>query len=109
MTDDELTVAPARPLRFRSPELVTAIIGALEDAGEPVPWTAMIATFTGPRHTAKTIENTLNDLAKFGAVQRIGVYRDRWNDTRAVRATALGSAWFAGETIPFPTREDPDD
>lgn len=106
MTDHDLdeTAPRSGALRFRSPQLVIAIVGAVLDDPTPIPWTGIIAVFSeGSKYTAKTIENTLNDLCQLGAVQKIGAYRDRFHDTRAVRATRLGQAWAAGEYVPFPT------
>jgi hypothetical protein len=96
-------------LRFRSPALVLALLGLITDDDDPVPWNALIEHFSsGSKYTAKTIENTLGDLAKFGAIQRIGQYAPRRGDTRAVRMTPLGLAWLAGELVPVPTITEPD-
>lgn len=96
-------------LRFRSAALVLALLGMITDDDEPTPWNALIDHMTsGSKYSAKTIENTLADLAQFGAVQRIGTYQPR-RDTRSVRMTPLGLAWLAGELLPIPsTEQDPD-
>lgn len=108
-SDDDLEHAD-RPssLRWRSPTLVLALLGTIADDDGPVPWDALIHHMTSGRYQAKTIENTLADLAKFGAIQRLGTYAPR-RDTRAVRMTPLGLAWLAGELLPVPSAEqDPE-
>lgn len=91
-------------LRWRSPALVLALCGMIADDDGPVPWNALVDNMSAGRYAAKTIENTLADLAQFGAIQRIGTYKPR-DDTRAVRMTPLGLAWLAGELLPTPTTE----
>lgn len=98
----------ARALRFRSPELVVAIVGYVYDADGPVPWNELLEVFTENGRPWKTIEGTLYDLVSFGALTRIGKPAQRSKpDSRALKPTTLGRAWLDRELLPLPT--DPDD
>lgn len=94
------------PLRYRSAELIAAILDAIYDDPEPIPWTDLVHNFTTEAHPPRTIEATLYDLVAYGAVHRIGKpATTRTHDTRALRQTALGRAWWTGSDYPErPTR-----
>lgn len=95
-------------LYARSADLVAAILDAVYDDPEPIPWPDLVHAFTTERTPAKTVENTLYDLAAFGALHRTGKPADRRRpDTRAVRQTDLGRAWLAGELPPRPHDRTP--
>jgi len=90
------------PLRFRSPALLTAILDAIYDDDEPQPiaWTDLVNNLTG-HHEPRTIEATLYDLIAYGAIHRIGkAPTRRQDDTRALKPTALGHAWWTGSPLP---------
>lgn len=93
----------ADPLRFRAPELLTAILDTIyedEDA-DPVPWTDLVHNLTSTTHQARTIEATLYDLIAAGAIHRIGkAPTRRQDDTRALKQTTLGAAWYLGTDLP---------
>jgi len=83
------------PLRYRSPELVAAILDAIHDDPEPIPWADLVHAFTSDRYPPRTIEATIYDLITFGALHRIGTPATRTRpDTRALRSTILGAAWW---------------
>lgn len=97
-------------LRYRSPELVAAILDAFHaeqeiSTGDPVPWREVIAAFESEKHTAKTVEETVRDLVSFGALHRVGqpATRDRL-DSRALFLTTLGAAWLEQTLLPLPRR-----
>lgn len=106
MTDLDETSAHWRTLTIshRPRTLILAILGTIYDDPDPTPWSPLIAHFAdNSNHPAKTIENTLYDLAAFGAITRIGHPRQgRLPDTRALKATPLGRAWLAGQLLPTP-------
>lgn len=92
------------PLYRRSAELVTAILGHVLDAEEPVPWLELVPTFTSDRHEWKTVENVLYDLVAFGALHKVSKPgAGRIPDTRALRPTPLGRAWLERTLLPLPT------
>lgn len=85
------------PLRYRSADLITAILDAVYDPDDPdpIPWADLVHAFTSDRHQPRTIEATLYDLVAFGALHRIGQTATRHRaDTRAVKGTTLGRAWW---------------
>lgn len=94
-------------LRYRSPELVAAILDAFHDENttEPIGWREVIAAFESDQHSAKTVEETVRDLVSFGALHRIGqpATRDRL-DSRALVLTPLGAAWLEQTLLPLPRR-----
>lgn len=98
-----------RALRLRDPDLVLAMLGYLVDYEDDpdvetsLPWRALVDTFTTADREWKTVENTLYDLAAFGAIHRIGQAGTRTrSDTRAVRSTPLGRAWLEQTLLPLP-------
>lgn len=93
------------PLYRRSPDLIAALLDAVYDDPEPIPWTDLVHAYTTTDLPRKTIENTLYDLIAFGALHRIGKPGTRRTpDTRALRQTPLGRAWLDGELLPPPER-----
>lgn len=89
------------PLSFRSAELIGAILDAIYDDPEPIPWTDLVHNLTAPELPARTIEATLYDLIAYGAIARIGKPATRrTDDTRALRQTRLGEAWWTGSALP---------
>lgn len=83
------------PLRFRSPDLVRTILTTVyDDDDDPIAnWTDLVDAFTTPKTDAKTVDGTLRDLVRYGALERIGHYTRR-QDTRGVRPTYLGRQWL---------------
>lgn len=93
------------PLQHRAPALILALLGTIYDDPDPIPWNSLVEHFASQSdYTSKTIENTLADLAAFGAIQRIGQYTPK-HDTRAVRATTLGQAWLDQTILDLPNTE----
>lgn len=92
-------------LYARPADLILAILDAVYDDPEPIPWPDLVHAFTTSDVPRKTIENTLYDLVAFGALHKVGKAGGRRSaDTRAVRQTPLGRAWLAGEVLPLPER-----
>jgi hypothetical protein len=90
-------------LYARSADLVAAILDAVYDDPEPIPWPDLVHAFTTEATPRKTIENTIYDLVAFGALHRTGRPADRRHaDTRALRQTELGRAWLARELLDHP-------
>lgn len=76
--------------------LVAELLGHVESAGE----VGILDLFAygetvGERWGRKTVENTVRDLAAFGAVRIVSRGRDR-----VVAMTVLGLAWLEGEILP---------
>lgn len=88
------------PLGYRSQRLVGLLFSEIADAESPVLWSEVGVSVAGiaPR---KTVENVLYEMISFGLVYRMGKPADgRRADTRALKATALGRAWFDDEGWP---------
>jgi hypothetical protein len=66
-------------------------------------WGELVEQFSGEKHTYKTVENRINELVRFGALHRVGQYKSRRVDTRALRPTPLGRAWLDRSVLPLPT------
>lgn len=99
------------PITYRNPDVVAAILNFLiecADIDHKPSWTEMIDTFTTEHVAHKTVENTLYDLARFGAIQRVGHPPKHRNgkDTRAVCITTLGQHWLEDTTPPPLTRSE---
>ena len=88
-------------LRYRSPGLILALLGMIYDEPNPIRWPDLVAEFATTTTPTKTIENTLHDLAKYGAIHKSGRYTAR-NDTRTVTGTTLGQAWLNQQLVPHP-------
>lgn len=76
-------------LRYRSRDLVEAILSTVYADDDPTSWPDLVEAFTSPKHDRKTVDGTLRDLCRYGALERVGHYTSG-DDTRAVRATVLG-------------------
>lgn len=97
-----MTADERRPLAYRPPELVAALLGHVYEADDPVPWIDLVSRYSGDRWPWKTVENTLYDLIAFGALHRIGrPGAGRTPDTRALRPTPLGRAWLEQRLLPL--------
>lgn len=97
MSNASGTNPPPDPLRYRSPDLIRAILDAIYDPDDPtpIPWVDLVDAFTSDRHQPRTIEATIYDLIAFGALHRIGQTATRTRaDTRALKGTTLGRAWW---------------
>lgn len=93
-------------LELRNPALVLALLHAIHDDPDPVPWAALVEAFAHGIYSRRTIENTLYDLAAYGAIQRIGnPAHGRQPDNRALRPTELGRAWLEQRIPPLPGDE----
>ena len=104
----DVPIARRPALYARSADLILAILAAVYDDPEPIPWTDLVHAYTTADVPRKTIENTLYDLVAFGALHKVGKAGTRRTaDTRAVRQTELGRAWLAGELPPIPERTNP--
>lgn len=84
----------------RSRYLVAHVLGEVWE--EPVPLPELVESASvlldekgRPKWSAKTVENTVRDLAAFGAVEK----SRRGRDVMVV-ATVLGKAWVAGVVLP---------
>jgi hypothetical protein len=94
------------PLGYRSQRVVALLFSEVADAVEPVLWREAGTSVAGmvPR---KTVENVLYEMISFGLIYRLGKPADgRRPDTRALKATALGRAWFDDEGWPVLWPED---
>lgn len=95
--------ATRTPILFRKPELVLGLLHYVYDEEEPIPWVELVSIFSDPTPW-KTVEATIYDLVKFGALHRIGKPGNRHAaDTRALKPTALGRAWLDGELLEVPS------
>ena len=97
-------------LRYRSGDLVLAILATIyeqTDDGKDVPsqWTDIVEAFTSKTHDRKTVDGTLRDLVRYGALERTGHYTAR-ADTRTVRPTTLGKLWIEREQMPAHPDDD---
>ena len=89
------------PLARRSPQLIAALLDAINDDPEPIPWTDLVNAFTGGKYAPRTIEATIHDLVAYGAIHRTGTAATRHRpDTRNLRPTPLGHAWWTGTNPP---------
>lgn len=97
------------PFRHRNPHTVAAIIGYIYDANEPVPWHE-ITTHLAGTGSPRTIERIIYELAKHGAIYRLGKPADHTHpDTRTLIPTVLGRYWLDRELAPTLTDNGPDE
>lgn len=94
-------------ITYRNPATVYAILGHLAESDEKMGWDEAFDTFDAVHH--KTLENILYELARFGAIARVGHPPKTRNgtDTRAIFITALGRHWLEGTTAPPLERSTP--
>lgn len=98
---DDDTPRPKRdPITYRNPATVIAILGHLAETDEKMTWDQALETFTTDTLNWKTVENILYDLARFGAIARVGhpPKTRAGADTRAIFITTLGRHWLEGTT-----------
>lgn len=85
------------------------ILGLVEDAGEEgIRWLDLLAAPGLVERNEATLDATIRDLVKLGALRVTGSARRPGSsgargDTRMVRLTLLGAAWLNGELLPRPT------
>jgi hypothetical protein len=85
----------------RSPQLVAAILDAIYDDPEPIPWTDLVDNLAGGNYKTRTIDAAIYDLIAYGALHRTGKPATRRQpDTRHLRQTPLGRAWWTGTELP---------
>jgi hypothetical protein len=83
-----------RPIDYRDPRLVIALIGTLYEATEAIPERELVDTFAGERWKTATVKRTVRELVDFGAIRRIQPRPGRQRiDPIRVRLSTLGRAW----------------
>jgi hypothetical protein len=99
---DHLERTRKPPIHYRNRVTVAAIFGYILDAEQPVHWLEVIDVFTSDTIAWRTVERILHELMEHGAIHRIGqAGNNRRADTRAVKVTVLGHAWFNQELSPY--------
>lgn len=96
-------------LAYRSMVVCDEILGLVEDAGpEGLRWLDLLGSPGVVERPEATMDGTVRDLVKFGALRVTGSPRrprssGARGDTRILRLTLLGEAWLEGELLPRPT------
>lgn len=87
-----------KPLDFRDPALIVDVMSYLIDAGDdPIPVRELEEVFDAV--PAKTLEGTVYDLRRFGAIYKANA---RKGSPATLRATELGRAWLDRRALPRP-------
>lgn len=95
------------PIDHRSPALIVEILGLLEDvAPDPIPAHELLRELTSDAIPKKTIESTIYDLRRFGAIYRAEAIRGK--RAPSFRVTDLGIAWLEGIALRRPGRDEGD-
>ena len=93
-------------LSYRSPALVGLLMGYLEEAEDPprmVELVAEVGELGRDRWAYATVEATVRDMAKVGAVEISGKPRRGMTpDGRRVKVSVLGWAWWERRLLPVP-------
>lgn len=104
-----------RPIDFRDPRLVTALLAVLYEAEDDVDPHDLTDLFASDLWKPDTISRTISDLVGLGAIRRVTPLRNR-RERSKLRMTGLGRAWmdrrlehFVGEEPPDPEAPDPVD
>lgn len=102
-----MTDGPRNPIDYRPAELVLELISYLADADDAVRESEVYRHFAD-RAPKKTLEATLYDLRRFGALYRAGPSKSNRRPA-TLRATALGLAWLDRTVLRRPGKLDPVD
>lgn len=97
-----------RPIDFRPPDLVTAILGFVLDDEDPtfsVPERELLEFLDTGAWKSTTIRRTLRELVDFGALRRLTPLRKE----ARIRLSALGRAWVDQRVEPWVRPLDDDD
>lgn len=98
-----------RPIDYRDPKLLVALLGALYEADDPIPEADLLDAYSRGRWSTNTIRRALRELADFGALRRTGGRAVAGPPTPvAYRMTALGRAWADRRLEPYvgPSTDD---
>lgn len=104
-----------RPLDYRDPRLVIALVGALHAAEEPALEEDLVATFSSSSSSSSpwspaTVKRTLGELVTFGAARRSTGPPNRRHPA-AYTITPLGRAWADRRLEPYvgPSNDEEDE
>lgn len=97
-----------RPIDYRDPRLVVALLGALYDSTDPVPELELVEIFSSSSWSTATIRRTLGELVALGAATRSTGPPNKRHPAR-YRMTPLGRAWSDRRLEPYVGSSDDDE
>jgi hypothetical protein len=99
-----------RPIDFRPPDLVTAILGLVFDDDDPahtIPEAELLELLDTGAWKTDTIRRTIRELVDFGALRRVApTVGDK---TTRFRVSTLGRAWINQEVEAYVRKVEADD
>lgn len=94
-----------RPIDYRPPDLVTAILGLVIDDDDPgfsIPEAELLDLLSSGEWTRSTVDKAVRELVDFGALRRLTPLRG----DPELRLTALGRAWIDQRVEPYVRNPD---
>lgn len=99
--EDEPDTRRKRPIDYRDPRLVIALLGVLAEAEEDLDPKELEEIFASDLWKTTTVARTIGDLVNIGAVRRVKPMRAGPRTRAKLRMTELGRAWLERRVEPF--------